>query len=148
VTDPTVEKRLLDELASWVKNQGGQQKDRSAPWSWVTGLLIAAIAMLVIGFFYWRAWRQGKKIAKLLHEKDVAKEKALQADVDAKIGRTNLEAAKRRRAASKAWLEAQRLEEELNKARKAETRTTEEISALKNWRDIDRHLADGGDGDG
>jgi hypothetical protein len=142
------EKLMLDKLADWVKGQGEPQQERARPVSWVTGLVIAAIAMMAIAFFYWRSWRQGKKLAKLLHEKDVLEQKAIQAEIDSKIKKTNIEAARRRRAASEAWVKAKELDEQIRAATERKTRTTEEIDALKNWRDVDRYLDGDGDGGG
>lgn len=142
------EKQMLDRLADWVKNQGSKQQDRPQPWSWVTGLLVAAIAMLAIGFFYWRSWRQGKKIAKLLHEKDVQEQEAAKAKVDRSVRETNIEAARRRKRASEAYLRAQELDRKVKEASDHRTKTAEEIDALKNWRDVDRYLSGGGDGEG
>jgi septal ring factor EnvC (AmiA/AmiB activator) len=141
-------KKLGNKLTEWVKGQGGKQQKRGKPWSWIAGLVVAAIAMLTIGIMYWRAWRQGKELAKLKHERDVAEQNKARAEVEDRVARNEEEAKKLLEEAAAADKRAAAIDAKLKEAADAKTKTDEDIDALKNWRDVDRYLSGGSDDNG
>ena len=145
---PAEARALLDRLSDWVKTQGQQQTDRAAPWAWVTGLIIAAIAMLAVGFMYWRSWRQGRELAEALHERDLARENAVKTELDSRQTATNAEVSRRRAAAVEAAFRALEANRAVKQVAARVVKTRENIHALQNWRDIDRYLAERGNGGG
>jgi septal ring factor EnvC (AmiA/AmiB activator) len=130
----------LDKIAGWVRGQGQKQPQRSAAGGWVTGLVVAAIAMLVVGALYFRAWRQGRKLAKLLHEKDVAEQEVARKKAADRVKLNNEEAMKLEAEIEATEKDIAVLDSELNAASARKTRTDETIDALRNWRDVDRYL--------
>ncbi len=128
-------------LLNWVKGQGSKQKERSGPWKLISGLFVSAIAMAGLAFMYYRSWRQGKEIAKLKHERDVANQKKRSAALEFKVTTNKLKEA----ALRKKRLEASQREKKLNKVLKGleknETKNRNEIANLQNWRDIDSFLS-------
>ena len=141
-------KKLVDKLTVWVKGQGGKQQERRAPWSWVAGLAVAAVAMLAVGFMYWRAWRQGKELAKLKHERDVTKQTAARAELADRVTIREEEANKLLEEVVEADRRIVEIDRNLRETADAKTRTDEDIDALKNWRDVDRYLSGDGDSGG
>ncbi len=137
---PKPEKVMLNQLESWVKSQGEKQQKRGKSWSWVSGLLVAAIAMLAIGFAYFRAWKQGRELAKLKHEKDVAKQ-------ELEVKKVTDLVTEREKTQAKKWVVIREAEDKIVAIdaalkvldeKKAETHAT--IDAMRNWDDVDRYL--------
>ena len=74
---------LLKRLAGIV--QDGKKEVKNDNLGWLKGLLTSLVVILVVAAFAYSAWKSGKERAKLLHEKDVQKEKAHQALIDAEL---------------------------------------------------------------
>ena len=139
-TKPKLEKAMMTQLESWVKSQGEKQPKRSKSWSWISGLLIAAIAMLAMGFAYFRAWKQGRELAKLKHEKDVAKQELERKKVSDLV-------TEREKAQAAKWVTIREAEDKVTAIDVAlkvldekKVRTHETIKALRDWDDVDRYL--------
>ena len=96
--------------------------------------------MLAIGFFYFRAWQKGKELAKLKHERDVAKQELERKKVDDVI-------TEREKTQALKWVRVREAEDKLKaidvalkvvEDRKA--KTDAEIDDLRDWNDVDRFL--------
>ena len=133
-------KALGSKAVAWTADKGDKRKDSGTSWKLISGLAVSAIVFFMIAYFSFRAWRTGRKLAKALHERDVAKEDLRSAET--RKVRENLEEkiAEAEQDAKEAFLDAReagrkvvRYEEELEIER-------EKINAIKNWKDIDRYL--------
>ena len=141
MTDLEKAQDTLSKVTEWVSNQGKAQTERSSPASWVMGLLVAAVAMIGLGIAYWRARKQGKEIAKLKHEKDVAARDKEQADLAHKITKSSVRAAKLRAKGRRAEITIEEVDRKLKEIEENATSTRSQIDALKNWDDVDRYLS-------
>lgn len=74
---------LLKRLAGIVQDSKKEVKDDKL--DWLKGLLTSLVVILVVAAFAYSAWKAGKERAKLLHQRDVEKEKAHQALIDAEL---------------------------------------------------------------
>jgi hypothetical protein len=135
-------KTIVDKLSGWIKGQGDKQSKRKSPWKWVTGLLVGAVALFTIGFMYWRAWKQGRELAKLKHQRDVADEEKKQAKITEAMAANDAKASLHSLEAKKAELKVEKIDMELRNIEHDKRITNSEIGNLKNWRDIDGYLSD------
>lgn len=135
---------LVDKLTGWVKGQGPKQEKRSTSWGWTTSLAVGAVAMLAVGFMYWRSWKQGRRLAKLEHERDLTEQTKAKAALAAETAATNKKIQLNELEAIRAKNRIKRLDEDLGKITDETIETREKIDMLKNWRDVDRYL-DGND---
>ena len=80
--------KLLDVFRS-LKSTGedGKKKKGGA----ILAAVIGSVAAIIIAILSFRAWKTGKKMAKLLHEKAVTDEKAEQAVADAMLAESEAE---------------------------------------------------------
>lgn len=116
------------------KGKGGKQRGL------IIGGIAAAVAFLIIGLLSWRAFRQGKKLAKLMHEKAVQEELAEQAKANEKIA----ESEARRLEAVKKVEEIRKkiagIDEAMKEAESIRDQSKETIDEIKTWDDLDAHL--------
>ena len=127
--------KLLDVFRS-LKSKGEDGKKKSA--GTILALAIGAIAAIIIAILSFRAWKTGKKMAKLLHEKAVTDEKAEQAVADAMLAENAQE-----RAEAQAKIEAIRkrladIAETMQEAEKTYEQTKETIHEIKTWDQFDK----------
>jgi len=145
--DKDAPKGTLDSVNKWVKDQGKKQESRSTPMAWVTSLIVGAVALLAVGFMYWRSWKQGRELAKLKHEKDVAVQGEIRAKAQSALDENNKAAAVHSLSVQKSKQLVEKLEGDLKAIEARKVKTDAEINALKSWDDVDRYLESGDDPD-
>ena len=131
---------LANGLRDWIKNQGKANSNRDGLWKWLSGLMVSAIAMLTIGMMYWRARKQGKQLAKLLHERDLAEEIVNRGKVLDFVSRNEIEAEKRRATTKEAKIVIDEIDKTIMEIKNNATKTKTDIQNLKNWRDFDNFV--------
>jgi len=100
--------------------------------------LALSVAMIIIGLLSFRAWKTGKKMAKLLHEKAVAEEKEIQASANALIAESE---EKKKAAAEQVELLRQKIlkiNEQLQETESVYEQSKETIKEIKTWEEFDR----------
>jgi len=127
--------KLLDLFRS-LKGEGKDGKKSKA--GIILAALTGAVALTIIGILSFRAWKTGKKLAKLQHEKAVTDEKAEQAVADAMIAESEEE-----KQAAQAQIEEVRrkllaLAEAMQEAETTYEQAKETIHEIKNWDDFDK----------
>ncbi len=127
--------KLLDVFRS-LKSKGEDGKKKSA--GTILALAIGAIAAIIIAILSFRAWKTGKKMAKLLHEKAVTDEKAEQAVADAMLAENEKE-----RAEAQAKIEEIRrklavIAESMQEAEQTYEQAKETIHEIKTWDQFDK----------
>jgi hypothetical protein len=127
--------KLLDVFRS-LKSKGEDGKKKSV--GTILALAIGAIAAIIIAILSFRAWKTGKKMAKLLHEKAVTDEKAEQAVTDAMLAENEEE-----REEAQAKIEAIRkrlvvIAESMQEAEKTYEQAKETIHEIKTWDQFDK----------
>jgi hypothetical protein len=127
--------KLLDVFRS-LKSKGEDGKKKSA--GTILALAIGAIAALIIAILSFRAWKTGKKMAKLLHEKAVTDEKAEQAITDVILAKNEQERAE---AEAKIAVIRKRLAviaDSLQEATQTYEHAKETIHEIKTWDQFDK----------
>jgi len=127
--------KLLDVFRS-LKSKGEDGKKKSA--GTILALAIGAIAAIIIAILSFRAWKTGKKMAKLLHEKAVTDEKAEQAVADAMLAENEQE-----RLEAQAKIEEIRrrlavIAESMQEAEQTYEQAKETIHEIKTWDQFDK----------
>jgi hypothetical protein len=127
--------KLLDVFRS-LKGKGEDGKKKSV--GTILALAIGAIAAIIIAILSFRAWKTGKKMAKLLHEKAVTDERAEQAIADVILADNEEE-----RAEAQAKIEAIRkrlvvIAESMQEAEKTYEQAKETIHEIKTWDQFDK----------
>lgn len=76
---------IVDKLLGIFKALKGDTSTEGRKKKGIIAAIAGSVALLIIAIVSFRAWKTGKKLAKLLHEKAVNEEKFIQAKVDKKI---------------------------------------------------------------
>lgn len=134
----------LQQVAEWFLQKGAQQKKRSKLSAWAVGLLIGGLALLVVGAMYFFVWRKGAQLAKLLHERDLAREKAKASAIAAETEKAQQKVDLLRTEAVAALKHVGALDDEIRKVEDDKAQVLASIDALKSWDDVDRYLSGGG----
>jgi peptidoglycan hydrolase CwlO-like protein len=124
--------KLLDVFRALKKDENGKRRKGV-----FIGLALS-VAMIIIGLLSFRAWKNGKKMAKLLHEKAVAEEKEIQASADALIADSE---EKKKAAAAQAEAIRQKIlkiNEALQETESVYEQSKETIKEIKTWEEFDR----------
>ena len=132
--DPTVQK-ALEAVAEY------QGKKTSGKKGWIAGLAAGILTLVALGLLFWKLFQNGRKHAKIEHERDMLVEKEKQARVDAEISDNVEEIERLKVVAEEALEDATDKRRELLQIR-AEARVTDEvIKSLQTWDDVDKYLA-------
>jgi len=134
-------KKTLDKVVDWIKSNKETHGGSKSPWSLVVGLMTAAVALLATGFMYYRAWKQGKVIAKLKHEKDLAEQVKLTGEVARQVSKNKVQAAILRKKGKLAEEKIKELDTQLKELDDVRTKTTNDIKAINSWSDVDSFLS-------
>lgn len=67
-------KQKLDGILGIVQKKKEESRAAGTSWGWVTAALAAVLAFIGLAFAAYDAWKKGREIAKLKHEKDLAEE--------------------------------------------------------------------------
>lgn len=124
--------KLLDIFRALKKGEDGKRRKGV-----FIGLALS-VAMIIIGLLSFRAWKNGKKMAKLLHEKAVAEEKEVQAAANALIADSE---EKKKAAAKQVELLRQKIlkiNEALKETESIYEQSKETITEIKTWEEFDR----------
>ena len=132
------EKELLDKIVNWLKDK---KNSDSGVWGWVSGLLVTAVSMIVLGILYWKAYKQGQKLAKLLHERDVAEQEVVRNELIAVVENNEAKIAERSKKIDAIYNDIKVIDLRLGELENAKQTTTARIASLKGWDDIDSYLS-------
>lgn len=83
--DLTEIKQKLDGLLGAVQAKKEESQKSGTQWGWVTAAIAAVLAFVGLAFAAYDAWKKGREIAKLQHEKDVEAEAKQRAEIEAKL---------------------------------------------------------------
>jgi hypothetical protein len=115
----------------------GIVKDNKGGGSWVSTLIISAVALMGMAVFSWISLRSNRELARLRHEKETARILAEKAEVDARVAAND---------GARAQAEKKRLEiAEHLRGIEADARTENAryeanlraIDRIRSWRDVD-----------
>jgi len=107
---------------------------------WIAGLVGATLALIAIAVLYWRLRASGKELAKLRHERDVARERAVQAKTDMMVAENTSQVAEALARAEAASEEVAVIRHHIQETVEAQRTAHALIDSLKSWEDIERYL--------
>ncbi len=127
-------KTLIDKLIDWINDKKG---NNGGTLSTVLGLIAAGIAFLTVAYLSWRARRQGKKLAKLLHERDLKAQEKINIEETVKVVKNASRAASLRDKVVDAEVALGVLDSKIKQLKEARNKDVKRIKDLKNWDDVD-----------
>lgn len=133
----------LEKISNWATGQGAKQGERSRPWAWVTGLVVAAVAAIALGVAHWRQRKIGKELAKLKHEKDLEQRTKENLVAIEAVNITSTLSARLRKEIVAIEVKIAGIDAMLDDVEKEREIKNDQIEKLSNWRDVDRFLGDG-----
>jgi len=107
---------------------------------WIATLVGGLLVIVIISILGFRAWRQGKKLAKLLHERDQVHEDAHQAALDAIMATGDTEIEEAAQTASQLRKRLRDLEFERARIKQEHHDTVNKIQSITSWDDITKYL--------
>lgn len=113
---------VLNTLLDTFKKLKGEKGKKGI--GWIFGIIAGAVAALIIGMLSFRAWKTGKKLAALQHEKDVAEELKEQAKAQEEIDKIDEQ--------------IKVIDTSLQEAKETYIKAVETIDQIKNWDDFDK----------
>lgn len=118
-----------------------QGKKTSGKNSWIAGIAAGILTLVALSLLFWKLFQNGKKQAKIAHERDMFVEKELQAVVDSQVSENVEEKGKLLDQAAEHRAAANEARKELLQVRLENIKTNELIDSLKTWEDVDKYLA-------
>jgi hypothetical protein len=129
---------VLDKVLGSI--QDNKEKESVGAGGWLGALIAAILVIIVTGIFGFIAWKRGKEMSKLLHEKAIREEEEHQAKVNADLAETD----EVRDEAIKVVNEARRdiavLEVERREIEEAHREVRARIDAITSWDDVDSFI--------
>ena len=138
--------KVIEVVGEAVKDKTPKEEKKVSPWGWVSGLVVAAIGMLLLAGLSWWLNRKGRELAKLKHERDVLKARAHIDQVNANLATNNDEASRLVVRSAKASIKAGIIDEQVKEVERAAKAVKDKIDAIENWDGVDRFLAGRSDG--
>lgn len=130
---------ILDKLIEWVQEKHVDHAINDTG-NTITKVLLGLVAIVAAAFLYYRAWKQGKELAKLQHEKDVLEEKSIQKVTKDKIDQSLEAISKLKQLEISNLNKISIVDLQLKKLDEERTKTKNEIESLETWSDINRYL--------
>lgn len=149
MTDSTEKSTGLDKVVAAVtdavKDKEPKEK-KTSPWGWVSGLIVAAVGMILLAGLSWWLNRKGRELAKLKHARDVQEAKAHIDKVNANLATNADEASRLIVRSAKASIKAGLIDKQVKEVERAAKAVKDKIDAIENWDGVDRFLARRSDG--
>lgn len=131
---------LFEKAKETILSQNEKEKE-SKNTGWVAPVVVGVLVLLMAAFFGFFAWRKGRELAKLKHEKDVADEEALQAAADARLAQDQAERDEAAQRLTDAAQRVQELEERIAESKEKYEETRKQLDRITNWDDVDQYLS-------
>lgn len=129
---------MLESLSEAINEEKSKNKEGKS--SWIAALVFSIFVILLTGVFGLLAWRKGRKMAKLQHAADKAKEAEHQATVDVSLAQDALQRQEAMEAAEGARQDVQRLTEAQEAIQRDYEETRVRLDAIVSWDDVDAYL--------
>lgn len=120
------------------EKQKAKEGDNSG---WISALVSIVVLLFTIVGFGFFAWRRGRALAKLLHEKAVAEEEVHQAEVDKELAVLREEQARADIQLTEAQERLLLLQQEETRLREEYTHARQTLDSIVSWDDVDRYLS-------
>jgi len=136
-------KTTLDSVLKWIEEKKHAAKEPLAqtstakPWGWVLGLIAAVLVFVALAFAAWQAWKKGREIAKLKHERDKRLEEDRQAKVNAELAKLESERTRYKLESEDIKEDIKEIDKTLEDMEKARLAIHEKIKNVTKWEDID-----------
>lgn len=127
-------KNILTSIKDWFVAKGeSKNTSNSSTYKWLISLFVGALSLIGLAYAAWVQYKQGKELAKLKHEKDLAEQVLIREKLDARV---NVEEDKSKDLEQKVKLSEIKLIEidhNLTKAKDDHEQISNEIKAIDNW---------------
>lgn len=127
--------KLLDVFRSLKGTDADGKKRKGGA---ILAAVIGSVAAIIIAILSFRAWKTGKKMAKLLHEKAVTDEKAEQAVADAMLAESEAEKQAAQVEIDKIRVRLAELAEVMQETEKTYEQAKETIHEIRTWDELDK----------
>ena len=125
---------ILTSIKDWFVSKGeSKNSSGSTTYKWLIGLFVGALSLLGLAYAVWVQYKQGKELAKLKHEKDLAEEKLKQDEFNKKVAVHDLDIVESNKNIADSKKEIEELEVKLKKAEEDNKRISDEINAINDW---------------
>jgi len=85
MTDTNELSKKLDGILGAIQAKKEESQKSGTSWSWVTAAIASILAFIGLAFAAYDAWKKGREIAQLKHEKDLAEEAKQKAIIEEKL---------------------------------------------------------------
>lgn len=105
---------------------------------WIIGSIVVVLTLVVVAGFAISAALRGRELARLKHERDVAKEEVHRAQVNMTLAKQKEEAERHEAAADQARARAEEIEEQIKVLQEEHSASESLIDSIRSWDDVDR----------
>ena len=130
-----ISKLLADKAVAWFKNRGSDKKT-----GWFTKVVMGLVVFAFVAYLAYKGNSKGKELAKLKHERDLAKEEEKQAKLDWELGELDSDIEEKLRKLQDAQEKLATLEGAIVSLGEAAEFERIKIEAIENWDDMDRYI--------
>jgi uncharacterized protein HemX len=105
--------------------------------SWISTLIIIAVALMGVAVFAWISFRNNRELAKLRHEKEKARILAEKAVVDAKVAANDAARAEAEKKRAEVEEKIRHIEADVRTENARYEADLRSIDRIRSWRDVD-----------
>lgn len=137
-SDHTAIEKKLDGILGAIQAKKEESQKNGTSWSWVTATIAAILAFIGLAFASYDAWKKGREIAKLKHEKDVAEEAKQRAEIEVKLTTETERQKVQQLLIANITKTIVNLKIDIEKAEKERQDIHNKIDKVTNWDDLDQ----------
>ncbi len=126
----------MNQLVDFIKKY--KESNPSGWRKWIIGSVVAILTLVVIGVFAFQAAMRGRELARLQHERDMAKEEVHRAQVNMTLAKQKEEAERHEAAADAAMDRVADVEEQIKELENQHSASESLIDSIRSWDDVDR----------
>jgi septal ring factor EnvC (AmiA/AmiB activator) len=139
--DKIVDRLLADRAVTWFKDRGADKsEDPENSSGWVTKAIMALIVVAFLAYLAYKANSRSKELAKLKHNRDVAKEEEKQAKLDWELAELDKDIEDKMNMLIVIGERRAALDKELEVIEEEVEYEGFKIEAIDNWDDMDAYL--------
>lgn len=128
---------LLDTFKKLKKDDSGNNNNKTGI---ISSVFAGVIAVVIIGILSFRAWKQGKKIAKLQHEKDVNDELAIQKEKEVVLAKNEQDRIASQNEVFRLKEKLKEVDSNISEAKDTYEKAKETIHEIKTWDEYDKRF--------
>ena len=140
-TEPMIYVGPLKGVCGFVqKRKIKSQRTGAKPWGWIVGFFISIFIFFVLSFIAYRAWKSGRKVAKLKHQIDVLNVSKIRKETDLFIGKNEKEYIAIKNDINEIKARIAVIQDKMVKAEDKRLAAHRTIESVTTWEDVNRFL--------